>query len=73
MTEMKCDHCICKTCLIAEVNGGAPGCGDCYKCTDENFSLFCNSCHDYYNTDEPKGMSIGYICRKKLEEEYGIE
>lgn len=36
-----CHHCICKTCLIAEVNGGAPGCGDCYKCSNEGYKLFC--------------------------------
>lgn len=65
-----CDSCICKTCAIAEVNGGAPGCGDCYKCSNSgNYEYHCNSCNEYYNTDEPKGMSIGYICCKKMEEE----
>ena len=65
-----CDNCICKTCAIAEVNGGAPGCGDCYKCSNSgNYEYHCNSCNEYYNTDEPKGMSIGYICRKKMEGE----
>ena len=65
-----CQHCICKTCAIAEVNGGAPGCGDCFKCAkDGKYSYFCNSCKEYYNTDEPSGLTHGYICRKLLEEE----
>lgn len=50
-----CSHCICKTCLIAERNGGAPGCGDCYECLNNNYSWFCNNCPDYYNTDKPIG------------------
>lgn len=40
-TKKFCYHCICKTCLLAEVNGGAPGCGDCYKCSNEGYNLFC--------------------------------
>lgn len=40
-TKKFCYHCICKTCLLAEVNGGAPGCGDCYKCSREGYNLFC--------------------------------
>lgn len=35
MSDFKCNHYICKTCLIAEVNGGAPGCGDCYRCMND--------------------------------------
>ena len=62
-----CHHCICKTCLIAEVNGGAPGCGDCYKCSNEGYSLFCQSCRDYYNYDSAKGMDANYLYRKAIE------
>lgn len=66
-TKKFCHHCICKTCLIAEVNGGAPGCGDCYKCSNEGYSLFCQSCRDYYNCDSAKGMSLTYLYRKAAE------
>lgn len=62
-----CNHCICKTCLIAEVNGGAPGCGDCYKCSNEGYNLFCQSCRDYYNCDSAKGMNLNYLYRKAVE------
>lgn len=55
MNTLPCSHCICKTCLIAERNGGAPGCGDCYQCLDNSYGWFCNSCPDYYNT----GKAIG--------------
>lgn len=47
--EDKCSHCICKTCLIAEQNGGAPGCGNCKSCQRNDYNLFCQSCFDYYN------------------------
>ena len=66
-TKKFCHHCICKTCLLAEVNGGAPGCGDCYKCLDEGYSLFCQSCFDYYNCDSAKGMNLYYFYRKEIE------
>lgn len=62
-----CHHCICKTCLIAEVNGGAPGCGDCYKCSNEGYKLFRQSCFDYYNCDSAKGMNLDYLYRKAVE------
>lgn len=62
-----CHHCICKTCLIAEVNGGAPGCGDCYKCQNEGYKLFRQSCWDYYNCDSTKGMTLDYLYRKGVE------
>lgn len=62
-----CHHCICKTCLIAEVNGGAPGCGDCYKCSNEGYNLFCQSCFEYYNCDSAKGMNLNYLFRKAVE------
>lgn len=55
MKALPCSHCICKSCLIAEINGGAPGCGDCYECLKGNYSWFCNNCPDYYNIDNPKG------------------
>lgn len=61
-----CHHCICKTCLIAKVNGGAPGCGDCYKCSNEGYNLFCQSCREYYNCDSAKGMNLDYLYRKAV-------
>lgn len=65
--EKFCHHCICKTCLLAEVNGGAPGCGDCYKCSNERYKLFRQSCWDYYNCDSAKGMTLDYLYRKAVE------
>lgn len=62
-----CHHCICKTCLIAEVNGGAPGCGDCYKCQNGGYKLFRQSCWDYYNCDSAKGMNLDYLYRKAVD------
>lgn len=44
-----CDYCICKTCAIAQKNGGAEGCGDCETCKKSDHSLFSNGCKDYYN------------------------
>lgn len=70
--EKLCNHCICKTCLIAEVNGGAPGCGDCYKCLNNDYEYYCNKCSEYYNTDSPKGLNLAYLLKKK-KEEFGIE
>lgn len=50
----ECNKCICKTCAIAEVNGGVEGCGDCYVCiTSENMCNFCTKCNEYYNADTP--------------------
>ncbi len=62
-----CHHCICKTCSFAEVNGGAPGCGDCYKCSNNGYKLFRQSCWDYYNCDSAKGMTLDYLHRKSVE------
>ena len=31
-----CKGCICSVCLIAESNGGAPGCGNCDACKGEH-------------------------------------
>lgn len=42
----KCHYCICKTCAIAEINGGAPGCGNCKDC---DLTDGCRSCNEYYN------------------------
>lgn len=42
----KCHYCICKTCAIAEINGGAPGCGNCKNC---DLTDGCRSCNEYYN------------------------
>lgn len=44
--DSNCDHCICKTCSLAYINGGAEGCGNCYECDSE---CGINSCKDYYN------------------------
>lgn len=44
----KCHYCICKTCAIAEVNGGAPGCGNCKNC---DLTDGCRSCNEYYNPE----------------------
>lgn len=44
----KCHYCICKTCAIAEVNGGAPGCGNCEDC---DLIDGCRSCNEYYNPE----------------------
>ena len=63
-----CQHCICKTCAIAEVNGGAPGCGDCFKCAkDGTYSYFCNHCSEYYSP-MPSQMPSDYLTNKALEE-----
>ena len=59
----KCNHCICKTCAIAYVNGGAPGCGDCIKCIANDFDLQCKSCNDYYNSS-PISVSQFYLINK---------
>lgn len=64
-----CQHCICKTCAIAEVNGGAPGCGDCFKCAKSGeYNYFCNSCKEYYNAHPSSGITQEYLYRKALEE-----
>lgn len=42
-----CQHCICSVCLIAETNGGAPGCGNCRGCKGENP---CNNCKEFLST-----------------------
>lgn len=44
----KCNYCICKTCAIAQINGGAPGCGNCEDC---DLIDGCRSCNDYYNPE----------------------
>lgn len=55
----KCHYCICKTCAIAEINGGAPGCGNCLNC---NYTTGCQSCEYYYN---PTPIQINYERRKQ--------
>ena len=70
MEKNLCNNCICKTCAIAEVNGGAPGCGDCYDCMNSGvYSNHCNSCMEYYNTDNAKGMSLNYLFGRAAEKE----
>ena len=50
----KCHYCICKTCAIAEINGGAPGCGNCKDC---DLTDGCRSCNDYYNIEPIKNLN----------------
>lgn len=50
----KCLYCICKTCFIAESNGGASGCGNCDECLKHDYQQFCNHCSEYYNDTPPK-------------------
>lgn len=50
----KCNYCICKTCAVAQVNGGAPGCGDCKNC---DLTDGCRSCNDYYNIEPIKNLN----------------
>lgn len=53
-SRAECNKCICKTCAIAEVNGGAEGCGNCYECiTNGEMHCFRTRCSDYYNADTP--------------------
>lgn len=47
--KLKCDNCICKTCLIAQSNGGAEGCGNCQECLFDNTQENCTNCSEYYN------------------------
>ena len=47
-----CEHCICKTCAIAYINGGAEGCGDCKVCKEINYKLRQTGCYDYYNPEK---------------------
>lgn len=49
----KCDYCICKTCAIAQTNGGAEGCGNCEDCKVTNQKPV-NMCTDYYNPEKKK-------------------
>jgi hypothetical protein len=50
----KCYYCICKTCVIAEINGSAPGCGNCKNC---DLTDWYRSCNEYYNTDPIKNLN----------------
>ena len=50
----KCAFCICKTCAIAESNGGAPGCGNCDICLGTPNQRGVTSCSDYYNPEPRK-------------------
>lgn len=68
-----CEHCICKTCAIAEIHGGGPGCGDCYECEKENFALRCTNCSDYYNTDRVTPSALYYFLYKKDQTEKSQE
>lgn len=62
----KCNHCICKTCVIAAVNGGAPGCGDCIDCMSRDYEFQCTHCNDYYNPT-PVKVSPSYLLDKAEE------
>ena len=48
----KCDKCICKHCAIAQINGGAPGCGNCSECINDTSQKYINSCNDFYSVKE---------------------
>ena len=52
--EDKCYQCICKTCAVAQINGGAPGCGNCKDC---DLTDGCRSCNDYYNIEPIKNLN----------------
>lgn len=45
-----CKNCICSVCLIAESNGGAPGCGNCDACKGEHPW---NNCCEFYAVARP--------------------
>lgn len=45
-----CKNCICSVCLIAESNGGAPGCGNCDACKGEHPW---NNCCEFYASARP--------------------
>lgn len=62
----KCSKCICKTCAIAAINGGAPGCGDCIDCMSRNYELQYTNCNDYYNP-APIKVSTSYLLDKAEE------
>ena len=62
MGRNKCDQCICKTCMIAHINGGAPGCGDCKKCETDPVGENVTNCPDYYC---PNDFLFGKFLYKK--------
>ena len=45
-----CKSCICSVCLIAQSNGGAPGCGNCDACKGEHPW---NNCSEFYAAVRP--------------------
>lgn len=45
-----CKSCICSVCLIAQSNGGAPGCGNCDACKGEHPW---HDCSEFYTAVRP--------------------
>lgn len=60
----KCNYCICKTCAIAKINGGADGCGDCRVCINTPNQKEINYCHEYYNPLPPYREIIQNVTNK---------
>lgn len=56
-----CRKCICSVCLIAESNGGAPGCGNCDICGGTEP---CNNCKEFYAFVRP----VPQTCAPREEE-----
>lgn len=58
MSGSKCNFCICKTCALAQSNGGAEGCGNCELCLGTPNQRQVNCCNEYYNPMPPYKKAI---------------